>query len=91
MSLLPSRARGTHCAILSYFVGIGEVYSVTLERYGRAETVDVLSVLHELPGAAGGFGDGRDIWKPRRYSWRYRNVGTGRMTLASLLMYTGGY
>ena len=60
-----------------FSVGIEEVYSLLLERYGRPQIADSLSVLHELledEGNATGAGDDGDIWRSWRHSWRHRNV-----------------
>lgn len=61
-----------------FSVGINEVYSLLLERYGRTQIADALSVLQELleeESNATGAGDDGDIWRSWRYSWRHRNVG----------------
>ena len=60
-----------------FTVGVEEVYSLILERYGRTHIADALSVLQDLledEGNASGAGDDGDIWRSWRHGWRHRAV-----------------
>lgn len=61
-----------------FSVGMDEVFSQIVDRYGYEGAADAISVLQELledESTAAGAGDDGDIWRSWRHSWRHRNVG----------------
>jgi len=60
-----------------FSVGIEEVYSQIVSKYGFYGAPDAMSVLQELledDSNAAGVGDDGDIWRSWRHNWRHRNV-----------------
>lgn len=60
-----------------FSVGIEEVYTSIVDKYGYSGACDAISVLQELledDTTADGVGDDGDIWRSWRWSWRHRNV-----------------
>ncbi len=62
-----------------FSVGMEEVFTQIVDKYGLQGAPDAMSVLQELledDAAADGAGDDGDIWRSWRHSWRHRNVGS---------------
>ena len=60
-----------------FSVGMEEVLTQIVNRYGFHGAPDAMSVLQELledDSTAAGVGDDGDIWRSWRHNWRHRNV-----------------